>query len=91
MTLPVIIGEKNAAWHATFFMLLSVIVLFIPFLQPGPYYLDPLFIPFAITAAYITLLCLPSAYQAKDLERVRRNTLAAMGIALVGFLIGALF
>ncbi len=89
-TLPILIGKKNAAWHATFFMLLSIIVLFIPFIQSGPYYLDPVFITFAISAAYVVGLVLPDAYHSKNLKRVRTATLLGMALALFGFFLGAL-
>jgi len=90
-TLPLLVGRESAAWHASFFMLLSSFVLLMPFFQGGFFYHDWNFLALAVSADYILLLVLPDAFKGRRLERARRATLIAMSLAVIGFLVGALY
>jgi len=90
-TLPILVGKESAAWHASFFMLLGAVVLIMPFFQAGFFYLDWNFLALAVSADYVLLLVLPDAFRAIKLERARKATLLAMSLAVLGFLVGAIY
>ena len=89
-TLPIALGKTIPKYFAVFYILIAMAMSLIPFLllpkfQNNWLYMGP------VTVTDIVLLwsaCL--SLRLKELEKVRKLTLLALGIGLMGFLLGAL-
>ncbi len=89
-TLPILIGQRVSAAFAAYFMILAVIVSFMPFIfipkyQGNLYYLIPIIVA--------DLLIVYSAYYGAKLQRldkIRKWSLYTVMFGLLGFLLGAL-
>jgi len=89
-TLPIALGKTIPKYFAVFYILIAIAMSLIPFLllpkfQNNWLYMGP------VTVTDIVLLwsaCL--SLRLKELEKVRKLTLLALGIGLMGFLLGAL-
>jgi len=89
-TLPIALGKTIPKYFAVFYILIAIAMSLIPFLllpkfQNNWLYMGP------VTVTDMVLLwsaCL--SLRLKELEKVRKLTLLALGIGLVGFLLGAL-
>jgi geranylgeranylglycerol-phosphate geranylgeranyltransferase len=89
-TLPIVLGKKIPMSFAVFYIMLAIAMSPIPFLMLPKFQNNWLYLgPIIVT----DLILLWSAYltsRLKKLEKVRKLTLLALGIGLVGFLLGAL-
>jgi len=89
-TLPIALGKKLPLAFAIIYILLAVVMSFIPFLVLPKFYHNIFYLaPIIVT----DMLLLKSAYLSahlKKLEKVRKMSLLAIGIGLIGFLLGAL-
>ena len=89
-TLPIVVGKKTSKYFAALCILAAVLVSPAPFLVLPKFQYDFFYlVPVAITDI---LLIKSMAYslRLKKLEKVRKMTLLALGIGLIGFLLGAL-
>lgn len=93
---PTYLGERGASALAALFYLTAVSLSVILFAHPvdGNYYRDPLYLlAVLLTDAlliYVAVRLLQGAVPG-DLERFRKLTLAALGMGLLAFLVGAFF
>ena len=89
-TLPIALGKTIPKYFAVLYILIAILMSPIPFLllpkfQNNWLYLGPVLVTDIVLlwSAYLSL-------RLKELEKVRKMTLLALGIGLVGFLLGAL-
>lgn len=101
MTLPIIAGEKDSMHLASFFLLVSIALSFVPFVLLDKYvnnvfYLFPIMLAdllliFVITDAVLVLKIKSELGGQKKLKAMRKLTLLAMMLSLAGFLLGAFY
>ena len=88
-------GIKSAAFHASILFIASIVLSFIPFMLLKEYYLDFKYLfPIALTDAIflkiaIELIKLDESKVKQKIRNFRKQTLMAMSLGLVGFLLGA--
>ncbi len=88
-------GIKSAAFHASILFIASIVLSFIPFMLLKEYYLDFKYLfPIALTDAIflkiaIELIKLDENKVKQKIRNFRKQTLMAMSLGLVGFLLGA--
>jgi len=89
-TVPMFLGKRVSSVFAAIFILEAVIISPLPFLYLPKFFNNWLYLgPILVT----DLLLLASIYYSlglKRLEKVRKMTLVALGLGLLGFLLGAL-
>ena len=89
-TLPIALGKTIPKYFAVFYILIAVAMSPIPFLLLPKFQNNWLYMGPVIVTDVILLWNVWSMVGLKELERVRKLTLLALGIGLVGFLLGAL-
>ena len=89
-TLPIALGKTIPKYFAVFYILIAVAMSPIPFLLLPKFQNNWLYMGPVLLTDVILLWNVWSMVGLKELERVRKLTLLALGIGLVGFLLGAL-
>jgi len=89
-TLPIALGKTVSKYFAVLYILIAVAMSPIPFLLLPKFQGNWLYMGPVIVTDLILLWTVWSMVRLKELERVRKLTLLALGIGLVGFLLGAL-
>lgn len=100
-TLPIIAGERDSMHLASFFILVAIVLSFMPFMWLDKYadnlvYLFPIMLAdllliFVITDAILVLKIKSGLGGQKKLKAMRALTLLAMMLGLAGFLLGAFY
>jgi geranylgeranylglycerol-phosphate geranylgeranyltransferase len=89
-TLPIAVGKTISKYFAALYILIAVVMSPIPFLLLPKFQDNWLYLGPVLVTDVILLWNVWSMVRLKELERVRKLTLLALGIGLVGFLLGAL-
>ena len=89
-TLPIALGKTISKYFAVLYILIAIVMSPIPFLLLPKFQDNWLYMGPVIVTDVILLWNVWSMVRLKELERVRKLTLLALGIGLVGFLLGAL-
>jgi geranylgeranylglycerol-phosphate geranylgeranyltransferase len=89
-TLPIALGKTISKYFAVLYILIAVVMSPIPFLFLPKFQNNWLYMGPVIVTDVILLWNVWSMVRLKELERVRKLTLLALGIGLMGFLLGAL-
>jgi geranylgeranylglycerol-phosphate geranylgeranyltransferase len=89
-TLPIALGKTIPKYFAVFYILIAIAMSPIPFLLLPKFQNNWLYMGPVLLTDVILLWNVWSMVRLKELERVRKLTLLALGIGLVGFLLGAL-
>jgi geranylgeranylglycerol-phosphate geranylgeranyltransferase len=89
-TLPIAVGKTISKYFAVLYILIAVVMSPIPFLLLPKFQDNWLYLGPVLVTDVILLWNVWSMVRLKELERVRKLTLLALGIGLVGFLLGAL-
>lgn len=89
-TLPIALGKTIPKYFAAFYILIAVAMSPIPFLLLPKFQGNWLYMGPIIITDLILLWSVYMSVRLKELEKVRKLTLVALGIGLVGFLLGAL-
>ena len=89
-TLPIALGKTIPKYFAMLYILIAVAMSPIPFLLLPKFQDNWLYMGPVLLTDVILLWGVWSMVRLKELERVRKLTLLALGIGLVGFLLGAL-
>jgi geranylgeranylglycerol-phosphate geranylgeranyltransferase len=89
-TLPIAVGKTISKYFAVLYILIAIAMSPIPFLLLPKFQGNWLYLGPVLVTDAILLWTAWSMVRLKELERVRKLTLLALGIGLVGFLLGAL-
>src|SRR3989338_2026907 len=87
-TMPIVVGEGPAASAALLFYVSAVLLVLLPFFLQGPYYYDVFYLVPVLAAGFLTLVSARLTLQQRNFEKIRRYTMFAMLLALLGFLLG---
>lgn len=90
-TLPILAGAKKSSYVGAFFIILAIIISFVPFICFIEYYFD---LYYMIPILMADLLAFRSVYYGLKLQKfkkIRSWTLFTQFFALAGFLLGAIF
>lgn len=90
-TLPVAIGRRFSVYFAAYYVVLAIAISPVPFLTLPRFYGDWLYLGPVIVTDIMLLWSICLSVRMKELEKVRKISLGALGIGLIGFLLGALF
>ena len=90
-TLPVAMGGRFSVYFAAFYVVLAIAISPVPFLTLPKFSGDWLYLAPVILTDLMLLWSVYLSLAMKELEKVRKISLCALGIGLVGFLLGALF
>jgi len=89
-TLPIALGKTVPKYFAMLYILIAVAMSPIPFLLLPKFQDNWLYMGPVLLTDLILLWNVWSMVRLKELERIRKLTLLALGIGLIGFLLGAL-
>ena len=90
-TLPVIITVQKSVIIAIIPIFFAVVLSIIPFLLLPKFQNNWLYLGPVLVTDLLLLWSIYLSIQLKELEKVRKMSLGALGIGLIGFLLGALF
>lgn len=93
-TLPILIGAKKSSYVGAFFIVLAVIISFVPFFcltYFAEYYLDLYYIAPFLVADILALMSVYHGLKLQKFKKIRSWTLLTQLFGLVGFLLGAVF
>ncbi len=90
-TLPIAVGRTFSVYFAAYYVILAIVISPAPFLALPKFLGDWLYMGPVIAADVMLLWSVYLSLAMKELEKVRKISLSAMGIGLIGFLLGALF
>jgi geranylgeranylglycerol-phosphate geranylgeranyltransferase len=89
-TLPIALGKTIPKYFAVFYILIAIAMSLIPFLLLPKFQNNWLYMGPVIVTDMVLLWSACLSLRLKELEKVRKLTLLALGIGLMGFLLGAL-
>ncbi len=89
-TLPIAMGKTIPKYFAVLYILIAILMSPIPFLLLPKFQNNWLYLGPALVTDLVLLWSAYLSLRLKELEKVRKMTLLALGIGLVGFLLGAL-
>jgi len=90
-TLPAAIGRKFSVYFAAYYVVLAIAISPVPFLTLPRFYGDWLYLAPVMVTDLMLLWSIYLSLALKELEKARKISLGALGIGLIGFLLGALF
>ncbi len=89
-TLPIVINKEPARMIASLLIVLAVLISFYPLFYIAAYYGDMYYFSFILIADILLIGSIELASKG-EWNKVRKHTLEAQGIGLLGFLLGILF
>ena len=89
-TVPMFLGKRVSSIFAAIFILEAVIISPLPFLMLPKFFNNWLYLGPIIITDLLLLASVAYSLKLRKLEKVRKMTLVALGLGLLGFLLGAL-